>query len=213
MAIQQVQTSILSVSPNPTASGKQAWDVILADGTEIRAWEPHEAQKAMAFLNLPSLVTYTEVQKGQYTNRGFKDVQALPVATQNGQAAFPPNFNPNTGQALPGTTYPSQGTSLPGTIPAPGASRVVISAPQSVQATPSLRDSLINRQSAAKSATAFLAPLVAAGVPVEEAMTHVRGLIRELEEYILTGNLADTPSDTGGLELASTGTAKAPWED
>ena len=201
MAIQQTQTSILSVTLNPTASGRQAWDVTLADGTTLKAWEPHEAQKAMAFLNLPSLVTYTEIQKGQYTNRGFKDVQALPVATQNGQASFPPNFNPNTGQALP----------VGAAVPLPAA-QVPVSAPQSVQATPSLRDSLINRQSAAKSATAFLAPLVAAGVPVEEAMTHVRGLIRELEEYTLTGNLADTPSDTGGLE-AMVEAAKAPWED
>jgi hypothetical protein len=200
MAIQQVQTTIVSVNANPTSTGRQAWDVTFQDGTTVKAWEPANAQKALAFVNVPSVVTYTETQKGDYTNRSFKDVQPAPMQMPNGNGGpgFPANFNPHTQQALPvGVAMPLPAAQLP------------VSAPPMAQATPSLRDSLINRQSAAKSATAFLSPLLSAGVPLEEAMTHVRSLIRELEHYILTGELADTPV----LVPAGSSDVKAPWED
>lgn len=196
MAIQQVQTMIVAVNASPTAAGKQAWNVILSDGTELRAWEPHEAQKAMAFLNIPSLVTFTEnpSKDGRFTNRGFKDATSTPVP--NGASpSFPPNFDPQSGQALP----PTPAMPLP-------ASGVAVSAPPSVQTTPSLKDTFINRQSAAKSATAYLAPMIAAGVPFGEAIPYLYKLTRELEEYISTGKIG--PEENAVVEAS-----KAPWED
>lgn len=188
VGVNQVQTTIISVNPRNTARG-QVWDVVDGQGVKYTAWEPAQAQKAMALLNQTVLLTYLEKPSSnpQYgPNRSFKD--AMPFTAQPGAAPIP---------------QPVQ--VAPPALPlAPATEGPAI--------RPSDRDAQIVRQSAYKAAVDLAGHVLCHGSLSEnDAMQYVRRITDELVAYGLTGNWGGGAVAAEPAPVPAAADA-APWE-
>lgn len=200
----QVQTVIATVDPRYTSRG-QVWDVVDGQGVTYTAWEPAQAQKAMALVGQQVFLSFVEKPSNnpQYgPNRSFKD--AMPAA---GAPALQP-----APQASPLHQFSPQ------VAPAPPALPV---GPTAKGAEPSARDEQIIRQSAYKAAVDLTAAKIRAGfydsmvgTPSsinEEISASMRRITDELVAYGLTGSWGGAAQQQPAEQEQPTAPA-APWE-
>lgn len=203
----QVQTVIATVNPRNTSRG-QVWDVVDGQGVTYTAWEPAQAQKAMALVGQQVLLSFVEKPSNnpQYgPNRSFKD--AMPAA---GAPAL---------QAAPQQQFaPSVSTVTPVQVAAPAIS----SGPTAKGAEPSARDEQIIRQSAYKGGIELTCAKIAAGWydGIEgsrtdanaEVMADVRSVTDELIALGLTGSWGGAAQQNTPAEQEQPTAPAAPWE-
>lgn len=186
----QVQTVIATVNPRNTSRG-QVWDVVDGQGVTYTAWEPAQAQKAMALVGQQVFLSFVEKPSNnpQYgPNRSFKD--AMPAA---GAPAL---------QAAPQQQFaPSVSTVTPVQVASPA-----------ISSGPTAKDEQIIRQSAYKAAVDLTAPLVESGLSFSDVMERVRSVTDELVAYGLTGSWGGAAQQNTPAEQEQPTAPAAPWE-